>query len=91
MIDNNIERSFFMSIKLLNNTILICTDAVCWFTSDHLTVLLGNVKTIKENKLHVQFSSDNNIKSYQSLPNLSSAMLNIEMIVPIIPSEVINF
>ncbi|XP_060835068.1 uncharacterized protein LOC132918035 [Rhopalosiphum padi] len=63
-------------------------DAVCWFTSDHLTVLLGNVKTIKENKLHVQFSSDNNIKSYQSLPNLSSAMLNIEMIVPIIPSEV---
>jgi len=76
---------------VLNNIILICVDAVCWFSSDHLTVLLGNVKTIKENKLIVQFSSNNNIRSYQSLPNLSSAMLNIEIIVPIIPSEVIHF
>lgn len=75
---------------LLNNIILICIDAVCWFSSDHLTVLLGNVKTIKENKLHIQFSSNNNIRSYRSWPNLSTAMLNIEMTVPIIPSEVIN-
>ncbi|KAL5243643.1 hypothetical protein ACI65C_011053 [Semiaphis heraclei] len=63
-------------------------DAVCWFSSDHLTVLLGNVKTIKENKLHIQFSSSNNIRSYRSWPNLSSAMLNIDIFVPIIPSEV---
>ncbi|XP_029343154.1 uncharacterized protein LOC100569014 isoform X2 [Acyrthosiphon pisum] len=63
-------------------------DAVCWFSSDHLTVLLGNVKTIKDNKLHIQFSSNNNIRSYRSWPNLSTAMLNIEITVPIIPSEV---
>ncbi|XP_022176658.1 uncharacterized protein LOC111038034 isoform X2 [Myzus persicae] len=63
-------------------------DAVCWFSSDHLTVLLGNVKTIKENRLHIQFSSNNNIRSYRSWPNLSSPMQNIEIIVPIIPSEV---
>ncbi|KAL4120652.1 hypothetical protein QTP88_013303 [Uroleucon formosanum] len=63
-------------------------DAVCWFSSDHLTVLLGNVKTIKDNKLQIQFSLNNNIRSYRSWPNLSTAMLNIEITVPIIPSEV---
>jgi len=74
---------------MLCSIILICTDAVCWFSSDHLTVLLGNVKIIKENNLSIQFSSNNNIRSFHSLPYLSSAMLNIEIIVPMIPSEVI--
>lgn len=65
-------------------------DAVCWFSSDHLTVLLGNIKSVKDNKFTIQFSSSNNIRTYRSWPKLSSSMLSNEIIIPIVPSEVIN-
>lgn len=72
--------------------ILICfsIDAVCWFSSDHLTVLLGNIKTIKDSKFTIQFSSSNNIRASRSWSKLSSPMLNNEIVVPVMPSEVIN-
>lgn len=75
----------------LRKTNLFSIDAVCWFSSNHLTILLGNVKTIKDNKFTIQYSPSNNIRSYRSWPKLGSSMLNMEIIVPIIPSEVIKY
>lgn len=69
---------------------ILYKDAICWFSSDHLTVLLGNIKTIKDNKLTIQFTLNNNIRTYSSSPKFSLPMLTNEIIVPIIISEVIN-
>lgn len=63
-------------------------DSLCWFSTNHLVVLLGNIKTIKDNKIIVQFSSSNGIRTYKSWDNLSLFMLYHEIIVPILPSEV---
>lgn len=76
----------------LNNYInmgFIYLDAVCWFSSVYLTVLLGNIKSIKDNKLTIQFSTNNDIRAYRSWPKLRSSVLNNEIIVPIVSSEVI--
>lgn len=78
-----------LTIILYIGSFFLYIDAVCWFSTDHLTVLVGNVKTIKDNKFTIQFSSNSNIRTYRSWTKLSSSMLNKEIIVPIIPSEVI--
>ncbi|VVC24570.1 PKD/REJ-like domain [Cinara cedri] len=87
--DQNIEgpdscNDIFTSITLSQ----IGYDAVCWFSSNYLTVLLGNVKTVKDNKFIIQYSSNNNIRTYRSWSELSPSMLNNEIIVPIVSSEV---
>lgn len=76
-------------MELTNISVFVHVDAICWFSSNHLTVLLGSMKTVKDSKFIIQFSSNNNIRSYRSWSQLSSSMLNHEIIVPIIPSEVI--
>lgn len=77
-------------INYVNVIICFSTDANCWFSSDHLTVLLGSIKTIKDNKFIIQFSLSNNIRAHRSWPKLSSPMLNNEIVVPVMPSEVIS-
>lgn len=78
-----------MNIFVITCICFIYLGAVCWFSTVYLTVLLGNIKTIKDNKLTIQFSTNNNIRAYRSWPKLSSSVLNNEIIIPIVSSEVI--
>ncbi|XP_050543471.1 uncharacterized protein LOC126906741 [Daktulosphaira vitifoliae] len=66
----------------------ISDGAVCWFSADHLKVLLGNVSSVKNNQFIFQFSSNNSIRSFKSLPKYGLTMSYNEIYVPITISEV---
>ncbi|XP_050434452.1 uncharacterized protein LOC126841823 isoform X2 [Adelges cooleyi] len=87
--DQNVEGPESCNEIFTHNTLTqLGYDAICWFSSDHLTVLLGNITEIKDNQFIIQFSANNAIRSYRSWPQYSSAMLSHEIIVPIAASEV---